>query len=166
MHSETKRGSQIFQWLMLAAVLALPTVRTALAKDSDPLQSVRAQWEKAMLAGDATAAAAPFASDATQLRPGRPTNRGRSAIAASYAEDFAGARVTAVKMTPTKTTVNHDMAVEHGTFSITWLARAESAAPLDLHGRYLLQARRVDGRWQLELEMHTIETEVAAEQLR
>jgi uncharacterized protein (TIGR02246 family) len=161
-----RKSSQFLLWLTLAVATALPTAPTALARDDDPLQSVRVQWEKAMLAGDATAAAALFATDATQLRPGRPTNRGRPAIAASYADDFRAATVTAVKMTPAKTTVNHDMAVEHGTFTITWLERADNAPPMGLHGRYLLQARRADGRWQLELEMHTIETTVGIEQLR
>jgi uncharacterized protein (TIGR02246 family) len=108
-----------------------------------------------MLRGDADAAAAVFAEDATQLRPGRPTNVGRVAIAAGYREDFAGALVSAVRMTPSATSVSGDTALQHGTFRITWLERAAGAKSVELHGRFLIAARRVDAEWRIALEMHT-----------
>lgn len=151
---------------MLVAALAVFT-STASARDADPLRDVRTAWEQAMLAGDARAAAALFTEDAVQMRPGRATNRGRAAVEAGYAEDFRAATVTAVRMNPSNTQVEHGRALEHGTFTITWSERSGQSPPLALHGRYLLWARKTaQGHWQIEVEMHTIEPDVPEAQLR
>jgi uncharacterized protein (TIGR02246 family) len=139
----------------------------AVAGDDDPLHQVRSTWEQAMLAGDARSAAAIFADGAVQMRPGRATSRGRADIEAGYADDFKGAAVTAVRMKPVRTDVTGDRALEYGTFTITWLERAADARPLELHGRYLLWARRsAAGDWRIEFEMHTVETDLTEAQLR
>ena len=150
----------------LIAALVVSVAPAAAWGAGDVLEPVRASWEDAMQRGDADAAAAVFDEAAVQLRPGRPTNRGRAAIAASYREDLAHARVGAVKMTPSHTEVKGDSALEHGTFRITWIDRSDAGKSAELHGRYLLAARRHRGAWRLTLEMHTIEADVAEEQLR
>lgn len=132
----------------------------------DVLRDLRASWETAMVRGDAVAAAAIFDANAVQLRPGRPTSRGRAAIAAKYREDLTQARVDAVKMTASRTEVTGSSALEHGTFRIRWVDRSDASKSADLHGRYLLAARRIDGKWRLTMEMHTLESEVPEEQLR
>jgi uncharacterized protein (TIGR02246 family) len=149
-----------------AVVGSAIVVGTAVAAEPDVLAGVRAAWESAMLRGDAESAAAVFTPDATQLRPGRPTNAGRAAIAAGYREDFAAALVSAVRMSPSSTRVSADSALQHGTFRITWLERTPGAKPLELHGRFLLSARRVAGEWRIALEMHTIEPDVPEDRLR
>jgi uncharacterized protein (TIGR02246 family) len=158
---------RILQWSgsgLLAALIAISPL--ANASDGDPLLQVRSTWEQAMLAGDARAAASVFAEAAVQMRPGRATNRGRASIEAGYADDFKGAAVTAVRMKPVQTDVAGDRAFEHGTFTITWLARNADATPLELQGRYLLWVRRSEaGDWRIEVEMHTVEPELPEAQL-
>ena len=119
-----------------------------------------------MMRADANAAAAVFDEAAVQLRPGRPTSRGRAAIAASYREDLLHSRVSAVKMSRSHTEVTGNSALEHGTFRITWVDRSDASKSAELHGRYLLVARRHGGTWRLTMEMHTIETDLPEEQLR
>lgn len=155
-------------WMSVVLLwLGVFALHPALASDDrDVLRGVREAWEQAMLAGDARAAAALFTEDAVQMRPGRPTNRGRGAVEAGYAEDFHSAAVTAVKMTPSSTRVRDRRALEHGTFSITWRGVDGERREMTLHGRYLLAAHRQAGQWHIELEMHTIEPNVPEAQLR
>lgn len=157
--------------MKLTAVWRMLAIGSVLAPASawgegDVLRELRSAWETAMVRGDAAAAAAVFDADAVQLRPGRPTNRGPAAIAANYREDFTHARVEAVRMTAARTEVNGNAALEHGTFQIRWVDRSDAGKSADLHGRYLLAARRVGGTWKLTMEMHTLEDEVPEEQLR
>lgn len=154
-------------WCVLAMASLVLMGSRADAGESDTLRDVRTAWEQAMLAGDAHAAAALFADNAVQMRPGRPTNRGPAAIEAGYADDFRGAAVSAVHMSPAATHVDNDRALEHGTFTITWTERNKDSAPVALHGRYLLWARQnTPGNWKIEVEMHTLEADVPEEQLR
>lgn len=151
-------------WQMLAIGSVL--VPGSVCGQGDVLRDLRSSWETAMMRGDAVAAAGVFDADAIQLRPGRPTNRGQAAIAADYREDLTHARVEAVKMTAARTEVNGDSALEHGTFRIRWVDRSDASKSADLHGRYILVARRIEGKWRLTMEMHTVEGEVPEEQLR
>jgi ketosteroid isomerase-like protein len=148
------------------ATVVMSVAPAVCLSQSDVLQGVRASWEVAMVRADANAAAALFDEGAVQLRPGRPTNHGRAAIAASYREDLAHSRVSAVKLTPSRTEEMGDAALEHGTFRITWVDRSDASKSIELHGRYLLVARRIGGVWKLTMEMHTVESSVPEEQLR
>jgi len=135
---ETMR--RILLGLALAA-LALP----ALAQDAGT-QAVDARWKKAMLAGDAAAATACYASDAALWFPDAPEARGKDAILKAYQGLFGAYTIADVDITNTAQEVSGDLSAGWGNFMMK-LQPKKGGDAFVMKGRYTSAAKRIGGQW-------------------
>jgi uncharacterized protein (TIGR02246 family) len=125
--------------LVSTVVGAEPGVNAEIAKAAD-------RYRLAVLAGDAQAVAATYVNDGTELPPGHPMVRGRSAIEARFRELFQGAKVTAFTFSHLETTADGDIAYDAGTYEqrLT-LSSGQTVAD---SGKFVAVLRRVDRDWK------------------
>jgi uncharacterized protein (TIGR02246 family) len=117
----------------------------------------RSAFAAALRRGDATAAAAIYAEDATLLAPAADVVHGRAAI-----EQFwrTGVETGITEVTLLALDVQHsgDLAFEVGRYELC--VAPESGAPVVDRGRYLIVHRvEADGRWRRAAEMFSSDTE-------
>ena len=131
---------RILLGLALAAA-ALP----AIAQDAGTA-AVDARWKKAMLAGDAAAAAACYSSDAVMWFPGAPEARGNAAILKAYQGFFGAYTVADVALTNPAQQTSGDLSAGWGNYMMK-LQPKKGGDPVVLKGRYVVAAKKVGGQW-------------------
>lgn len=118
------------------------------AEDTAAVDTLRGAWEQAYEAGDASALAGLYTSDATFMAPGMPTMSGRAAIEAYYAKEFAMGGTRTVEIRPGRTAVGGDIGHEFGVFTGT--VTPPDGDPVSAEGRYAVLLRRdTDGAWRI-----------------
>ena len=131
---------RILLGLALAAA-ALP----AIAQDAGTA-AVDARWKKAMLAGDAAAAAACYASDAVMWFPGAPEARGNAAILKAYQGFFGAYTVADVALSNPSQQTSGDLSVGWGNFMMKLQPKSGGDA-IVMKGRYTAASRKIGGQW-------------------
>jgi len=126
--------------LALAAV-ALP----ALAQDTGT-QAVDVRWKKAMLAGDAAAAAACYSPDALMWFPDAPEARGKDAILKAYQGLFGAYTIADVVIANAAQEVNGDLSAGWGNFTMK-LQPKKGGDLYVMKGRYTTAAKKIGGQW-------------------
>jgi uncharacterized protein (TIGR02246 family) len=117
----------------------------ARAADSGSAQ-LDAAWTKAMLANDAAALGALYASDAVMYPPGAMEQKGRDAIRKGYEDMLAGMRVVAAEIKPEKYETHGDTSLGWGLWTVKMVPKA-GGDPVTLEGRFLEVARKIGGKW-------------------
>ena len=127
-----------------AGTLAEPNIAEVRAA----IEAANQKWQTAVLAGDATAAVGNYADDAVLMLPMSPALNGRPAIEAGMKEWLGMAKVNDAKMTTLDVTVSGDLAIETGTFAMTFTNKGEK--PVTDNGKYLsVWKRQADGSWKI-----------------
>jgi uncharacterized protein (TIGR02246 family) len=128
----------------------LASFRVFDAEASGAATNIRASRDRfvdAWRRGDARAAAAVFASDALNMRPGAASDSGRAAIERMFAEFLSGVTMEHVEFTTRELDVRGYVAFEQGTFVQRYQPR--SGDHVTQHGRYAVVWRREPGgEWQ------------------
>jgi uncharacterized protein (TIGR02246 family) len=113
----------------------------ALAAQS--LHAARSRFIEAWRGNDAVAAAAVFASDAINMRPGAADDRGRPAIQQAFSEFLTTVTMEQVEFTEVALDVRPFVAYEYGTVEQRY--RPRDAGPVTQRGRYIAVWRREPG---------------------
>jgi uncharacterized protein (TIGR02246 family) len=134
--------------ITLAAVLAAVTVVTApvLRAADDGARSLDAAFIKAVLAGDAAAAAACYADDAVLVLPGAAAIKGHKAILDALTELMTANTVTDFKLTDNHYRTAGKLSAGWGHYSMVMTPKAGGAAIKDV-GTYADVAALRDGKW-------------------
>lgn len=124
--------------LMAGAAAAADTGAAALDK----------AWAEAMLANDAAAIGALYAPDAVMYPPDAMELKGREAIQKSYEDLLGGMKVVQAKLKPARYVTRGGTSIAWGRFSLT-LAPKAGGDPVQMEGRYMEVAKKIDGAWLL-----------------
>jgi len=105
------------------------------------------QYRRAVLAGDARAAAAMYSDDAVELPACFPVARGRAAIERLFQGQFEQGKVTAFTLSHIEATVDGNAAYDVGTYERS--ASLPNGQTLSDTGKYLVVLRRTNGEWKV-----------------
>lgn len=144
----------IIRAILLTFLWAMPTLTAAQEEasiDEAAIQQIYAEWNEAISAKDAEAAAALYAEDAVKLVPNVPLLEGRQAIHEYYTGLF---EVPELQSTfgPTRIVVstNGDLAYDYGTYTASWTGED---GPAEEEGKYVSVWRKVEGEGVLAVDM-------------
>jgi len=119
----------------------------------DPaIRQVADAYTAAMLAGDATAAAAIYGDDAVEMPPGVPPIRGRAAIEQYFRGMFGGCRFTTFTLSHSEARASGDVAFIAGTSKAT--VTPNGGPPVTEDGKYLVVLKRSGGAWKVAYSIH------------
>jgi uncharacterized protein (TIGR02246 family) len=111
------------------------------------IRAARDRFVDALRRGDASAAAAVFAPDALNMRPGAASDSGRAAIERMFADFLGGVTMEHVEFTTRELNVQPYVAYEQGTFVQRY--RPRDGNPVTHRARYMAVWRREPGGdWQ------------------
>ena len=114
-------------------------------EDVAALRGMAHSYQEAVLANNATAVAALYTEDATEMPPNLPARQGRAAIRSAYAAPAA--TMTAFNVTSVEIDGVDDFAYDRGTWSATFAVEGIEDPVTDT-GKYLCIARKQsDGSW-------------------
>jgi uncharacterized protein (TIGR02246 family) len=128
-----------------------------LAEVRAAIEAANAEFARALVRGDAPAAAAVFAEDA-EIVPasGRGFVSGRAAIQEYQASRLQARRYLDVAITTVQLGVSGDLAWETGTNRVT-MQQGESP-PVTVTGRYLaVWERQPDGAWRIQADLPVLD---------
>ena len=116
---------------------------------TDAVLAIWDEYEASILAGDADRWIALWAEDGVQLPPGAPAVNGKEAIYAGIVSDLDTFEYTEFVITPEELSVNGDMAISRGVYSLTFVAKT-GGDPMQLDGKYMTHIRQQpDGSWKI-----------------
>lgn len=147
-------------WI-LAVVLACqssPPATQSLVTSSDAaaraaIDSLRARYASAWLAGNAERVTELYATDAVLLYPDQPALRGQPAIRAYFEGFFAAFRQEEFSLTSEEIQVTDRWAFDRGT--VRWRGVPQGGGPaVTDEGKYLvILERQADGSWRVARDM-------------
>jgi uncharacterized protein (TIGR02246 family) len=119
------------------------------AADETAVRAVDAEWSRAASAGDGTAIAALYASDATVLPPMEPIRQGEASK--KYWVDFTNSFSGPIELTTTAVEGRGDLAYGVGTYRMTLTPKKAGAKPLPTEeGKYVeVLKKQADGSWKI-----------------
>jgi uncharacterized protein (TIGR02246 family) len=137
---------------LAVSVLVFVTLAAGVAMAADPaaptgMKGLDDAWTKAMLAGDAAAAAALYADDAVLVLPGSPAIKGMKAITDAYAGWLKDVKVTDVVLSDTHYRTAGHLSAGWGQWKMTTMPKAGGAAKTET-GTFLAAAAEKDGVWK------------------
>jgi len=134
--------------MMLATMVSARTVEQppAAAELNAEIVKMADTYRRAVIAGDAKAAAATFTDDATELGPCGPTVKGRAAIEEHYRRMFENVKVTSFTFSHLDATVDGNVGYDAGTYSET--AGPAGTPGMTITGKYLVVLKRGPGGWK------------------
>lgn len=136
-----------------------PAVDAAAVRDS--ITALMNQYVTALRNNDPAGVTALWADDAVYMNAGTPTVVGRAAFDSVVHGIFATARLTEVTEDTDEILVDHDIAVQRGTF--LEILQPQRGDPVTLRGRYLfVWHRQADGSWKIARGMGTPSPEPSA----
>ena len=152
----TSRASLVVMVLVAVALTGCRIERTPRADPDDPANVARAEieltlrnFQEALIAGNARAAAAMFTPDARLHMPDAPAVTGRGAIDAAVANRFAGESVIEMDMQHDRIDVAGGVAHLFGTMH--QLVRDSSGDEHELDGRFATRwVRASDSAWRID----------------
>jgi len=123
------------------------------AEDEAAVRAVDTEWARAASAGDGSAIAALYASDATILPPMEPLRQGETAK--KYWVDFTNSFSGPIELTTTALEGRGDLAYGVGTYRMTLTPKKAGAKPLPTEeGKYLeVLKKQADGSWKIVYDM-------------
>jgi len=131
---------------LASLVMQSPFLATAARPDPD-IEKTAAAYLKAVLAGDATAVAATFRSDAVEMPPCRPLIQGRAAIEQYYRGFFAGpVKITEFTFSHMETAATGDSGYTAGTYRQKLQVKPGVLA--DDTGKFVVIVKREAGTWK------------------
>ena len=132
----------------LAAVACQPASTPLSDEDVLAIRSLGDGYAQAVLAADADAIAALYATDAIEMPPHLPATQGRDAIRTRYEAIFGPPmQFTAFTITPIEIDGIDGLAFDRGTWSMTATAEGMPEPIVDT-GKYVMVLRRQeDGSW-------------------
>ncbi|HEX7527537.1 MAG TPA: SgcJ/EcaC family oxidoreductase, partial [Thermoanaerobaculia bacterium] len=110
-------------------------------------KAVDAAWTKAMLAGDAAAAAALYADEAVLVLPGSPAIKGKKAIAEAYEGWLKDVKVTDIVLSETHYRTTGHLSAGWGQWKMTTVPKAGGAAKTET-GTFCAVGAEKDGVWK------------------
>ncbi|HTO74565.1 MAG TPA: SgcJ/EcaC family oxidoreductase [Thermoanaerobaculia bacterium] len=144
--------------LLSGSILSGASIRggmVGMPDGSDALRKVADAYAAAMRAGDPAAAAAVFASDATDMPPGSAPVRGRAAIEAYYRGLFAACRFTTFDLAHGESRISGDVGYLVGTSRAAVVPASEAgAAPREETGKYVVVFKRTADGWKAAYAIH------------
>lgn len=136
-----------------------PSVDAGAVRDS--ITAAMGQYVTALRNNDPAGVTGLWADDAVYMDAGSPTAVGRAAFDSVVQGMFSTGRLTEVTENTDEILVDHDIAVQRGTYAET--LQPQRGAPVALRGRYLFVWRRQpDGSWKIARGMGTPNPEPAA----
>jgi len=130
----------------VALAAALAAFAVPMLAQEKGIQGTDARWEKAMRAGDASAAAACYANDALLWFPGDAEAKGKDAIQKLYAGFFDAYKVVDVALTEPGSQTSGDLSAGWGHYMLK-LQPKKGGDPVVLKGRYTAAAKKIGGQW-------------------
>jgi uncharacterized protein (TIGR02246 family) len=127
----------------VAAALTAPALRAA----DDGARSLDATFVKAVLAGDAAAAADCYADDAVLVMPGAAALKGHKAILDALTALFAANNVPDFKLAETHYRISGKLSAGWGRYSMVLAPKAGGASMKD-NGTFSDVAVLRNGKWQ------------------
>lgn len=120
------------------------------------VEQVARELGTAFNARDPVALAALYTEDAVLMPPNEPPVRGNAAIRVWF--DQALPRLGAIRLDPTSTRVERDLAVQVGTFQITLGTASGGAVEVgERAGKYVLILTRAEGRWAIFADLWNLD---------
>jgi uncharacterized protein (TIGR02246 family) len=139
--------------LTACAPAAPPAPADTTTEDTAAITALRDAWVSGYNAGDATAVAALYASDAVRMDGESPTITGRSNIQEALTTQLSATPAT-ISLRSDEMQLMGDHAFDRGTFTVTLTPEGGGSA-VTSSGRYLVLLRKqADGSWKLT---HTID---------
>jgi uncharacterized protein (TIGR02246 family) len=129
---------------LLALGIALAAASAAAAEGG--LADLDRAWTRALLADDAAAVGALYATDAVMYPPDGMELKGKEAIQKSYEKLLAGMKIHEVKFMPAKYETRGDTSIGWGRWEIKMTPKG-GGDPLLVEGRYTAVAKKIDGKW-------------------
>lgn len=114
------------------------------------------EWDKAFNAGNATNLALLYAEKATSMPPNAPTIQGRKALQADF-ESFFTANSARHETTVDEIVHEDDLAIERAHYRLTIKPKNGGAEVVET-GRHLECRKKIDGRWQIVMEIWNLDT--------
>ena len=111
------------------------------------VEQVVGRLEAAFNVRDPTALAALYTADAVLMPPNDLQVQGSDAIQSWF--DQALPRLGAIRLWPTATRANGDLAVQVGTFQMTPSSTVSGSTGIERAGKYLLVLTRAGDRWAI-----------------
>ena len=125
-----------------------------------PIRTVADSFTRAVVAGDARAAAALFAPDGYELPPAQPAVKGRPSIEQRYRAFFSsGVKVTSFTLTPIASSIAGDVAYDVGTYE-QQLSLPDGSAAADI-GKYVVILKRTQGEWKVAYSTYNSDSTTA-----
>jgi uncharacterized protein (TIGR02246 family) len=144
----------------VALAAALAAFAVPMLAQEKGIQGTDARWEKAMRAGDASAAAACYANDALLWFPGDAEAKGKDAIQKLYAGFFDAYKVVDVALTEPGSQTSGDLSAGWGHYMLK-LQPKKGGDPVVLKGRYTAAAKKIGGQWVYVADHASAEPEPA-----
>ena len=119
------------------------------AADEAAVRAIDTEWARAATAGDGSAIAALYASDATILPPMEPIQQGEAAK--KYWVDFTNSFSGPTELTTTVVEGRGDLAYAVGTYRLALTPKKAGAKPLPTEeGKYVeVMKKQADGSWKI-----------------
>ena len=136
----------------VVCVILFASLAAGVAMAADPVtptgaKAVDAAWTKAMLAGDAAAAAALYADDAVLVLPGSSAIKGKKAIAEAYEGWLKDVKVADIVLSDTHYRTAGHLSAGWGQWKMTTVPKAGGAAKTET-GTFCAVAAEKDGVWK------------------
>ena len=137
---------------MAVCVILFVSLAAGVAMAADPvaptgMKAVDAAWTKAMLTGDAAAAAALYADDAVLVLPGSPAIKGKKAIAEAYEGWLKDVKVADIVLSDTHYRTAGHLSAGWGQWKMTTVPKAGGAAKTET-GTFCAVGAEKDGVWK------------------
>jgi uncharacterized protein (TIGR02246 family) len=137
---------------LVVCVILFVSLAAGVAMAADPvtptgMKAVDAAWTKAMLAGDAAAAAALYADDAVLVLPGSSAIKGKKAIAEAYEGWLKDVKVTDIVLSDTHYRTAGHLSAGWGQWKMTTVPKAGGAAKTET-GTFCAVGAEKDGVWK------------------
>lgn len=124
---------------------------SATSTQQDELRSASVEWDAVFNSGDTAKLAALYATDAVSMPPGAPTLRGRDALQADF-RSFMEANTARHETMVDGIVTDGNLAVEYARYRMTSRPRTGGAEMVET-GRHVETRRKIDGRWQIVVEI-------------
>ena len=122
----------------------------------DELRQASVEWDRSFNSGEIAKLAGLYADDAISMPPNAPTILGRRALQAEF-KSFLEANTARHETTVDGMTRDGSLAIERAHYRLIYKPRTGGAEVIET-GRHLECRRKIDGRWQIILEIWNLDT--------
>ncbi len=126
--------------------------------DEDSIKAIGERWKKMLAAHDTAGIGALFADDGMELSPSQPAAKGPAAVTKAWGGLSHFGKDVKLDFNATDLAVaqSGDVAVERGTYTMTW-GDLKSGKAMNDHGNYVTAFKKVNGQWKVLADINASE---------